>query len=112
MPVDPELEKDLQTDPTIQSVSVVELGIAYSGPATLVNRFYVTIGEHGVRIAFAERTADGRFLHFRSAVVLSFTDAIQLKAVLGRLLEPIEEALKANPFVGGIDVTARETKGG
>lgn len=71
-----------------EDVSAEEMALSYSGPAIVSNKFYIAVGPTGVRVTFAEGQ-NGAF-HFRSAIMLSFQDAIALKDILGELLIPIE----------------------
>lgn len=64
---------------------------ALSGPAVLANRFFVTIGPSGVRIAFAEQFGPETKPTFRTAVVISFQDGIELSKLLAKFLEPVEQ---------------------
>jgi len=79
-------------------ISPEELTAAFQGPALLTNKFYVTIGPHGVRIAFTEQQSPPTAPPaFRTAVVMSIQDGIQLRNVLIGLLSPIEaEIAKAD----------------
>ena len=77
-----------------QETNEEEVAIAFSGPALLANRFYVTLTQGGLRIAFAERSATGAPV-FRTAVGLAFPDAVALYKVLGEGLKQREAALKA-----------------
>ncbi|MFN0191076.1 MAG: hypothetical protein ACKVP5_03745 [Aestuariivirga sp.] len=70
-----------------------ELEAAYAGAAPLTNRFVVTMSAAGVRIAFLEEDGTGGPLHFRTASLLSFADAIALKNLLGTMLAQVEEQL-------------------
>ncbi len=69
-----------------------ELEIAYSGPAFVANRIYVTFGGV-VRITFAEQSAPDATPHFRTAVGLNPQDAIELRNLLTRMLQPFEQML-------------------
>lgn len=71
---------------TIKAVSDDELAIAYSGPAVLANKFYVTLTPAGPRIAFTEVHGDQK-PQFRTAVVLPHPDAVALYELLGRMLK-------------------------
>jgi hypothetical protein len=66
---------------------------AYSGPATLANRFLVTLHPSGARIAFMERRSPEALPAFRAAVILSYQDAVELSQVLNRMLQPVQDAL-------------------
>jgi hypothetical protein len=71
-----------------------EMLMAFSGPALAVNRFIITIGIHGVRIAFAEQSPDGPPAQFRTAVMLPFPDAINFYKLLQDLLKEPEAAFE------------------
>jgi hypothetical protein len=77
----------------VMPVSPDDLSIAFSGPATLANRFFITLGPTGARIAFAEQATPDTPSIFRVAVVLPFQDALELTRVLGVLLAPVKDAL-------------------
>jgi hypothetical protein len=84
-----------ETDkPVRREASDAELDVAYSGPAPAANRMLVTLGNSGVRIAFAEQQAKSDKLHFRSAVVLHPIDAIKLYRILKDMLKDIEPQLE------------------
>ena len=70
-----------------------ELEVAFSGPAILANRFYVTLGPTGARIAFAEQQSSEKDAEFRSAVILPFQDALALSTILATLLGPLSEVI-------------------
>ena len=74
---------------TAGQVSDADLRISFDGPAILANRFFVTLGPSGVRIAFAEQTTNGETF-FRSATILSVQDAIGLHRLLREMLQEIE----------------------
>lgn len=70
-----------------REVSEQELTIAFDGPATAVNKFYITITEMGVRIGFTEQFGEAVKPKFRAAVAMSFTDAQGLADLLHKMLE-------------------------
>jgi hypothetical protein len=67
------------------SVTPVELNAAFSGPAVLANRFFITKIGSLVRISFTEEPPNSGPI-FRTAVVLSQQDANDLAAVISGLL--------------------------
>ncbi|MEO8616021.1 MAG: hypothetical protein ABI600_12835 [Luteolibacter sp.] len=69
----------------VLGVSATELQVSMSGPATLVNRFFIGLNPNGVRIAFAEQS--GEMPIFRTAIVMGFPEAFALSSVLKDLLE-------------------------
>lgn len=75
----------------VRSVSEEELVAAYSGPAPGANKFIITVGQPGVRIAFMEVNPDlpGKAF-FQSAVTLHPADAITLHKILAEMLKDIE----------------------
>ncbi len=75
-----------------EKASAMETAIANSGPAILTNRFYITLGPFGVRIAFAEMYP-GQPPSFRTAVVMSIPDGIALYKVLQDLLKEAEASM-------------------
>jgi hypothetical protein len=72
-----------------------DLEVSFSGPATLVNRFIVTFHPSGVRIGLLERRAPEAASEFRTAILLSYQDAIELKNLLSVMLKPVEESFLA-----------------
>jgi hypothetical protein len=72
----------------------VELqNVAFSGPAVLVNRFFVSIVPSGVRIAFAEQNGPQKSVLFRTAVTMSIQDGISLYQVVHGLLRNVEDQI-------------------
>lgn len=59
-----------------------EMREGYSGPAITANRFLVSVGAGGVRLMFLEQSVATGAPHFRSAVMLSLSDAEALADVL------------------------------
>lgn len=79
------------SDPTQRvAASQAELDIANSGPALLSNRFYISVGPFGVRIAFTEQLNPDKPPAFRTAVVMSIQDGINLSKVMQDLLRDAE----------------------
>lgn len=68
-----------------------ELKSLMSGPAFYSNKMYVTTG-NVVRISFSE-ALEGVPPQFRTAVVLSLPDALDLRNLLQKMLEPFENEL-------------------
>jgi len=71
----------------IRGITDEEMVVAFSGPAPLANRFFITIGSSGARIAFAEQVGEKVPPAFRTAVLLPFPDAQSLVEILGALLK-------------------------
>jgi hypothetical protein len=71
-----------------------EMEVANSGPAILSNRFFVTLGQSGIRIAFTEQIAPEKPSAFRTAVALSFQDGIALYKLLQVVLKEVEENIE------------------
>jgi hypothetical protein len=71
-----------------------EIETAFSGPAPRVNRIMVTPDPGGLRIAFAEQPPVEGAPVFRSAVSLSFPDAISLYRVVREAVKQPEAALE------------------
>lgn len=67
--------------------------VTLEGPALSANRFFIQLMPNGVRVAFSERAAEGLDFQFRTAVLISYQDAIELKNLLLKLLAPIEEQI-------------------
>lgn len=71
-----------------------DLLAAFAGPAVLVNRFTVTVGANGVRLAFTEQQTQDIPPQFRTAVSMSIQDGIMLYKMLQKLLQGPEAALE------------------
>lgn len=71
-----------------------ETAVAFSGPAVLANRTYVSLVAAGVRLSFTEQDQPNSPVHFRTAVVLSAADAIAFKNVLAVVVADIEKQLQ------------------
>lgn len=83
-------------------ISTDEMRVAFSGPAFAANRFFVTIGPAGVRIAFTEQWKDDVTPEFRCAAIVPISDAIQLKDLLTRVLSSLEtQIVNATMSKGG-----------
>ncbi len=78
-----------------QEVTQDELAAAFAGPAPGANKFYITIGQPGVRIAFCELIPNTMTPLLRAAVTLHPADAIQLHKVLAEMLAGIEKQFLA-----------------
>lgn len=74
-------------------ISDAELRTAFAGPAVAANRIYITTTSLGLRIAFAEQNGEKVAPAFRTAIVLSFQDAISMKDLLTRLLADVERQI-------------------
>lgn len=83
---DAKAARDAIMSPEPQPVSALELQVAFSGPAVQANRFFITIGPGGARIAFAEQYGQDAPV-FRTAVNLAFQDAFGLAKILKDLLD-------------------------
>jgi len=78
----------------VRPVPPEEHEMSFSGPATLVNRFFVTTGPAGVRLAFAEQRNPETLPIFRTAIITSYQDAISFWKLLEGMLAPIEQQLQ------------------
>lgn len=77
--------------PDIQSgVPADEMRAAFSGIAVHSNKVYATNTSGGVRLAFMEMLGDTVPPQFRSAVLLSYPDALSLRDLLSRQLKDFE----------------------
>jgi len=85
-------EEPIKFDPTI--VTDDELRESYSGPASLSNRMLITKTPAGVRLTFMEIQAGKVPSVFRTAVLLSYQDAIALRDLITDQLKEIEAQLK------------------
>jgi hypothetical protein len=77
------------------TVTDEELRGSFAGPAFNSNKFYATNLETGVRLAFAEQLGSKVPTQFRTAVILSYRDAIGLRDLLARQLATIEPQIRA-----------------
>ena len=77
------------------TVSAEELKVAFLGPASLANRFYITKNGSLVRISFTEEPPAGVGQLFRTAVVLSLQDAKDLAALLKQVADSEEQPVNA-----------------
>lgn len=75
-------------------VSEEDLRAIFSGPALHSNRMFATNLAAGMRIAFMEQVGEHVPPIFRTAVVLAYSDAVHLRDLLNRQLEPIEKSMK------------------
>ena len=70
-----------------------EIDATMNGSASYANHFVAVATPAGVRVAFMETAPDSSDTFFRSAVLLSFQDAIELKDLLAQIVAPIEQQL-------------------
>ena len=75
-------------------VSDEDVRASFAGPAFHTNKMFLTIVQAGVRLAFMEALGDKVPPSFRTAIVLSFPDAIALRDLLTRQLKDIEAQLQ------------------
>ncbi len=78
------------------AISDKELEMTYSGPAPIVNKFYVTTMPFGVRLTFAEEQSKVGPA-FRSAVFLSPVDCRVLRDLLHSTITTMEAAHETAP---------------
>ena len=76
----------------VQPVTDEQLKVAFSGPSYAANKFFITIGQSGVRMAFTEMTPNSEDVSFRTSVTMHPLDAIQLRRVLSVMLKDFEKA--------------------
>ena len=67
-----------------------ELDEALRAPAVYANRFIVEFNSAGIKVVFLEKRAENSEVNFRSAVLVSYVDAVALKELLTTMLAPIE----------------------
>lgn len=65
------------------------MAVAFAGPAIGANRFFITAGPYGVRIAFAEEAPETKENRFVSAVLLTPPDAAELARVLAGITDKL-----------------------
>ncbi|PTQ78371.1 hypothetical protein C8R26_103133 [Nitrosomonas oligotropha] len=87
-------DSDADLVPIQRELNVDEFKIAHSGPAVLSNRFFISLGPWGVRIAFAEQHGESAEPIFRSAVVMPMEDGISLYKTLQELLKEPEDMIR------------------
>ena len=76
---------------TVQPMTEAELTIAFSGPAYNTNKMFASNMPTGIRLSFCEmRTPEGHDLQFRTAVLISYPDAVSLRNLLTRQLEAFQ----------------------
>ncbi len=73
-----------------------ELSRAFEGGAPGANRFIVTVGQPGVRIAFLERVPGSSESRFRTAVTLHPADAIDLERLLSEMLGNFKDRFRVD----------------
>jgi hypothetical protein len=73
---------DIPMPPNLVVLSDDDVRAGFDGPAFASNRIFTTISAMGVRIAFMEQSDTSTRPHFRTAVVISFDDAVILRDVL------------------------------
>lgn len=88
-----------QPQPERVPVTPEEIKASYAVPAPGANKFVVTLGQPGVRIAFGEVHQDLKVPAFHSAVTLHPLDAITLYRVLQDILGEIETQFEAQGLV-------------
>lgn len=79
----------MSTDQVRRDVTPDELDVAFAGAAPGSNRFFVTLGSTGLRIAFVEDSPTGK-AYFRSAVTIHPHDGIRLQRLLKEMLQEME----------------------
>lgn len=87
---------DQQTEENILKVSDEDADIAFSGPAYLTNRIFIS-GNTGnvIRITFAEQDGLEKRPIFRTAVAMGLQDAVALQNLLTSVLNNIQEQILA-----------------
>ena len=77
---------------------------AFVGPAIHSNRFIVTTSQAGVRIGFLEKDHGSSDALFRSAVLLSYPDAIELSKLIRSMLTDVEKQIEDAKAAGAQSV--------
>lgn len=85
-----------------REVTGEELSVAFAGPAPGANRFFITLGKPGLRIAFAEQPSGSDVCYFRSAVTLHPFDGVELHRFLRMALDEVEKQMPS-ASEGGLD---------
>lgn len=83
-----------------------ELDIVFGGPAVASNKFYINVSAGGIRITFAESAEGLAKAKFRSAVMLSFQDAISFSGLIAKVVDEHFEIAEAKR--GGGDGSGTE----
>lgn len=76
---------------TPKPISDEDLRMAFSGPAPLITRAFITKMGGGVRLSFLEENPGKVPAIFRAAVFLQYPDALALRDLLIRNLKDIQE---------------------
>ena len=105
-------KKPEEAPSVVASVSNEELRTSFSGPAVRSNKIYLSLTDGGVRIAFTEQHGDAVPPIFRTAVILSFADALSLRDLIARQLARIEglEAGLTKAVAAAVAVATPEEK--
>jgi len=72
-----------------RGLSKNELEVSFPEPAMATNRFFVSLGPAGMRLAFAEQHGVDMGPKFRTAVIMSMPDAISLRDLLNNMLKNV-----------------------
>lgn len=84
----------MEQPPARAPVSDEEMRIAFGAPALYSNRFFVTVQNGFVRMAFCEQEPTTGVLLPRSALCLQGHDAIALRRLLEEMLKPLEDFIE------------------
>ncbi len=76
-------------------VSDEDVRASFAGPAFHSNKVYLSMTAAGARIAFMEQLGDKVAPVYRTAVILSYADALALRDLITRQLRQIEVAIKS-----------------
>jgi hypothetical protein len=100
-------DPNVTIDPGVRRItSEEELRASFSGPAFNSNRFYSSTVSAGLRIAFMKQHGKAVSPIFRTAVLLSFPDAIALRNLLIRQLKDVEPLLKEAEAEAAVEAKA------
>jgi hypothetical protein len=79
---------------TVKPMTEAELSTAFSGPAYNTNKIFASNMPTGLRLSFCEmRTPEGHDLQFRTAILISYPDAVSLRNLLTRQLEALQSVV-------------------
>ena len=70
-----------------------QIELAFSGPALLSNKVYITVTHAGMRLAFMEGSSSGQE-YLRTAVLLPFQDAFAFSDLLAKMLATHVKVIK------------------
>ncbi len=74
-------------------VPVQDVEEAFTAAAPHADRFIITTHNAGIRMAFLESPGPDSPIKFRTAVLLSYQNALELRDLLTEMLKPVESRI-------------------